>query len=202
MLLPGNYQFSLEQGRTVIHGYRKSTVQLFDGSNAGPHDAIVAADITSLAVINGLGGAEPSAVVGNLWDARTEIEPLIPPIPKAPLESLSAADREHAVESVTALLERIQQVPLWGGHGVAASKLAHRLRPNVAPIWDAFAGDAWYTNRISWPDWLRQTYDQVLSPANLGELQQLQREARGWFGCDVPLLRVWDMILWWEGQPD
>ncbi len=201
MVLPDESHLPLADAQAIIAGYRKSTVHIYDGANTGPHDDIRAADLTSLAALNAFGGAEPSAVVGNLWDVRAEIEPLVALITQSPLVQLTPAEREQTACALDEVLTRIQNVHLWGGQGVAATKLVHRLRPNVTPIWDKFAGAAWYPPTISWSDWVRQTYRRVLSPENAAELEQLRsQDSVAAFGAPLPLLRVWDIILWWQGR--
>ncbi len=199
MKLPMDTDVAFSRAREIVLGYRASTAQLYDGSNPGPHDDVSEVDVMSLGVLNAFGGGEPSARMGELWDNRDIIPPLVAPITRLPLVELDASMRRATAVELDRLLTAVQGIHGLGG-GVGASKLIHRLRPNVAPVWDRYAGTEWYGASISWTRFIEATYELVLLPENLQELTALMREARSEFNVSVPLLRIWDILMWAEGQ--
>lgn len=199
MILPGNHLLPFATAQDLVRKYRASTVHLFDGDNPSPHDVVRPADVTAIAALNALGGAEPARTLGNLWDARERIQVVVAPIPTAPLHTLTPEQRSSTATLLDIALSEIQSINGAGGNGVVASKFLHRLRPNVCPIWDVRAGAAWYPSyrRRSWSEWIGRTYELVLAEPTFSELERLQREdGVQVYGVQLPILRMWDILLW------
>jgi Family of unknown function (DUF6308) len=102
-----------------------------------------------------------------LWVKRGSVEAAIVPVTKVAVERLSELDVETQVTAVSAALCVIDEVRGFGS--TATTKLLHRLRPNIVPIWDQWV-KAWYPGadcQRSWSAWLRQVYANVREPENL-----------------------------------
>lgn len=204
MLLPGNHPLPLPQAIAHLHDYPQAIVHLYDGLHPGPHDPIQPCDVTSLAALNVYVGGGATAMA-HLWSARQHIEALVQQVPHTPLQLLAPAGRATVVAQLNAVLMHMGGIPGWGGTGVLATKLLHRLRPNVAPIWDRFAGEEWFdqhTNDADWVPWLTAVHDEILREENRSELEHMSTVVcPALFGVELSIVRVWDIILWSEGQP-
>jgi len=182
-------QATVEQYRTAY----PAVLDLFDQTNPGPHDEIMAIDLLALNALNAFGG--PIRPMTSMWQQRQEIVQNIPEITTAPLENLTEQQIECALPTIDKVIKQIDSVRGFGD--TATSKLFHRLRPNVGAIWDSRV-EGWYPptgsrgGPGSWIPWLRTVYSQVREPESRECLQAVQRS------LDVPLslLRIWDIVLW------
>jgi hypothetical protein len=133
----------------------------------------------------------------NAWQKRHEIELPLRGITKAALEELALPQLRLQAKLLDVAVCAIDDV---GGFGfTSSSKLLHRFRPNITPIWDGKIAN-WYPNakpNEPWEQWFNTVFDQVLSPENQACLKAVGEQ----LGPKVSLLRIWDMILWQSDAP-
>jgi hypothetical protein len=78
----------------TYRGKNPAVIDLFDGTNAGPHDRISPADVLALNALNAFGPTAPMTPMTKLWRHRAEVEQSVAPITKAEIESLSGTGIE------------------------------------------------------------------------------------------------------------
>jgi hypothetical protein len=195
LVLPNGDVLSYSDVIEAIATYRhdnRAVIDLFDRTNVGPHDEILASDVLALNALNAFGPKAPMTPMTNLWVKRKDVEEAVAAITKAELESLCEAEIQAELPKLSAALLAIDGIPGFGE--TASPKLLHRLRPNIAPIWDSRVA-AWYTDeesQKSWTAWLKRFYSEVLSSENRECLLAVQQT------LDVRLsfVRIWDILLW------
>jgi hypothetical protein len=189
--LPDGREITYKQADAAVEDYVGSTnhaaFRLYDMTNDGPHDEIQPIDVLSLNALNAFTGSSPMAAMEELWNKRRKVETAVAKVPTASLDELSAADLADGTRRLCEAIEAVTAIRLWGD--TRASKLMHRLRPNICPIWDDRVGTKWYADRGGWTDFIEAVHEHVLGPNN----DCLRRLAEK---CHAPLLRVWDILLW------
>ncbi|MFO8072040.1 MAG: DUF6308 family protein [Polyangia bacterium] len=189
--LPGGREISYKQADAAVKDYVDKTnhaaFQLYDLTNDGPHDDLRPIDLLSLNALNAFAGSSPMTAMENLWKERGKVEAMVSKVTKEPLDELSATDLADGTRRLCEAIEAVTAIKLWGD--TRASKLMHRLRPNICPIWDDRVGTKWYASRSKWTDFVEAVHENVLGP-NREDLQRLAEK------CRVPLLRAWDILLW------
>jgi hypothetical protein len=170
-----------------------AVLALYDGTNPGSHDELLPIDILAVNALNAFGArVPPMTPMTAAWERRHAIGARAAQITPAALEQLSAAEIESQLPLLRDALIKIDEVHGFGS--TAATKLLHRLRPNVTPIWDSRVA-AWYPEaeyQSEWVPWLRRVFSDVLAPANRACLTLARRE----LPSQLPLQRVWDILLW------
>lgn len=190
--LPDGRLLSQAEVAGTIADYRQqypAVLDLYDLPQGGPHDRISALDILAINALNGFGPRPPMTPMTELWLNRQSVESAVAPITSAPLESLSDSELAREAQTLAHALHTVGQIRGFGD--TSSSKLIHRLRPNIAPIWDERVG-RWYGTSGGWLPWLERVYSQVRAPDNLSCLLKV-RDA---LDVQLPILRLWDIVLW------
>lgn len=182
----------------VIADYRRvnpAVIDLFDLTNRGPHDEIEAIDILSLNALNAYSyRAGRMTPMSNMWERRSQVQVKISAITRTPVEQLADAEVENELRKIQAALGEISSVSGFGGFSTTAYKFLHRMRPNIAPIWDREVGE-WYPTRrgnISGYTYPSRVLADVRSAGNLVCIQAVRKQ----LDVDLTLVRIWDIILW------
>jgi hypothetical protein len=192
LTLPNGRTLSFEQVKNTIATYRRecpAVIDLYDRTNEGPHDEVTAVDLLSLNALNAFRGP-PMTPMTEAWVNRSEIVPLLKKVAKEPVEVLNNEALERESLSLRRVLSCVEN-SLGLGY-VPTTKLVHRLRPGLTPIYDSKT-KAWYRGIPgTWHPWLLMVYKHVLAPANKEVLKAVQRD----LDVNLSLLRIWDIILW------
>jgi len=175
-----------------VHEYATTwpcVFDLYDRPDGGPHDELLPIDLLALNALNGWGGGQPMTAMSEAWVKREEIAATVRAISSDPLEVID----EERLDGEAALVATAYKVigGVYGFGDTTASKLLHRLRPNLAPIWDKRVGQ-WYDAKEDWGPWARRIYRHVREPGTVACLLA----AREQLGCQLSLLRIWDVLLW------
>jgi hypothetical protein len=193
--LPRGRRLSWQDARRVVDAYLKdhsAALDLYDGTNAGPHDDVSAVDLLALNALNAYVGTAPMTPMEALWKNSATIRPFVAEITKDPLEDLTDQAMSAQVPKIAAALLEIEKSRGFGGGGTRAAKLLHRLRPNVVPIWDALVGE-WYEGSAQpWREYLPAVFSSVRMPENLAFLRSIVVPPP----YNLGILRRWDMLLW------
>lgn len=192
--LPNGKSLSTEDAIRAVKDYQSgnysAAFDLYDRPCSGPHDELLPIDILSLNALNAFRGRGPMTPMAGLWEKRGEVSRLVACITKRKLELLTQLEIDDELPRLEEALDSIDDVYCCGE--TVASKLLHRLRPNIAPIWDLRV-KKWYVRfeRETWERWLREVFKDVL--VNLNALEAVREDT-----ClqDLPILRIWDVLLW------
>ena len=192
--LPGR-KIDWSRGAEIMQAYldnHAAAVDLYDGTNTGPHNEIRQVDLLALNALNAYVGTAPMTPMEALWKRAKLVQPLVAVITPQKFEELSEAEVEAQVPKIYAALAEIERTNGFGGGGTRAAKLLHRLRPNIVPIWDALIGE-WYGGSTQpWPDYLRAVYRSVREGENLEFLKSVSVP----LPYEIWTLRRWDILLW------
>lgn len=195
LTLPDGARLSLDDVVATVSSYQRdypAVFPLFDLPGGGPHDQMNEIDILSLNAMNAFGPRPAMTPMSEAWAHRYEISRAVAPVTCEPLEDIPEVGLPAEAEKVSAAIEVIDR--LHGFGSTASSKLFHRLRPNVGPIWDVRI-EGWYGNSGGWMPWLLRVYEHVRDP----NTQECLEAARRRLGLPLSLLRVWDVLLWQFG---
>ena len=191
--MPKGTPLDYSKAREVVATYaqeNKAAIDLYDRSRGSFGNTITATDLLSLNALNAFVGVSPMTPMDLLWRKRQEVEPLIAAITTEGFELLGEKALSSVRKSTIAALKAVEQIDHWGGGGTRAAKLLHRLRPNVAPIWDVRVG-TWYGGpEEKWDDFITNVHNDVLG--NIDALRSIRDDVVP----DLHLLRVWDILLW------
>ncbi len=197
--MPNRLIISDSRVRDVLAAYHRefpAVLDLFDGTNPGPHDELLPIDVLAVNALNAFGArTAPMTPMTEAWIRRDAIARRVASITRNSIEVLAQADRESQLAPITDALIEIDNIPGFGE--TATTKLLHRLRPNVVPIWDSRV-QQWYPEPEyvrSWTNWLRRVYGDVLGDENRACLEGAKSVLR----VCVSILRVWDILLWQIG---
>jgi hypothetical protein len=113
----------------------RAVFELYDLPECGPHDEVLPVDLLALNALNVWGRGQPMTAMAEGWNAGPGIARAVSVVSKKSLEKLSERERDEEAEKVGAAIETIDAVPGFGE--TASSKLFHRMRPNLGPIWAA-----------------------------------------------------------------
>lgn len=194
LVLPAGEELTLAQVRGLVADYSRdcpAVFDLYDRSNLGPHDDLLPIDLLAVNALNAFGPAQPMTPMTVAWQSRDAITSVVAAITRRELKTLTAAELAAAADTVSDALVVIDG--LHGFGSTASTKLLHRLRPNVTPIWDTKVGHL-YPDRAydDWRVWVRRVYADVLAEPNRTCLEWVRAELPGF----PPILRVWDVVLW------
>jgi hypothetical protein len=199
LTLPNRNVLTENQVRDRLSAYQDdcpAVLALYDVTNPGPHDELLPSDLLSINALNAFGRhVFPMTPMTAAWVQRRDIQALITPITRRDFEQLTPAEIESELPLLRDALNRIAHVKGFGD--MAASKLLHRLRPNIAPIWGSWVGE-WYPEseyKDSWVLWLRRVYADILASENRACLELVRQE----LPRRLPLQRIWDILLWQLG---
>jgi len=193
--LPDGTRRSLDDVIGSVIGYAENypaVFDLYDLPQGGPHNEVLPIDLLALNALNAFGNAPPMTAMTNAWIARYDIALMIDPITSKPLEELEEAQISIESEKVGAAMDAIDKISGYGS--TATSKLFHRLRPNLGPIWDKKVG-IWYAQHgrdNDWQPWVTRVYADVREPGT----QRCLIAARERINKPLSLLRIWDLLLW------
>lgn len=194
--LPDRAVLSDADARGTIRTYLRdcpAVIDLYDATNPGPHDELLPIDILAINALNAFGGrVPPMTPMTAAWGHRHAIGAQAAAITHTNLEQLSPRELELQLPLLRHALVEIDGVRGFGS--TATTKLLHRLRPNITPIWDSRV-EQWYPEadyRESWVLWLRRVFADVLAPGNRACLEMVRQE----LPSRLPLLRIWDILLW------
>jgi hypothetical protein len=192
--LPNGESVSTEEAVVAVKNYQagnySAAFDLYDRPCSGPHDELLAIDILSLNALNVFRGRGPMTPMAALWEKRGEINKIIAGITKRKLELSTEAEIDDELPRLEEALEFIDSVHYCGE--TVASKLLHRLRPNIAPIWDVKV-KKWYSRfeRKTWVSRLKEVFKDVLENRNCLEMVRADTCLQ-----ELPILRIWDVLLW------
>src|SRR5438132_6404096 len=114
--------------------YGSGIIPFYDGTNTGPHDLLAPTDVMSLVALNPWRG-NPFDKITIIWENRARVEEAAKTLTKRPIEMLATVERQELLWPAHNALYRVrEEIPYVGD--VIATKLLHRLRPNIIPIWD------------------------------------------------------------------
>lgn len=192
LILPNGKRLSDEAVFVAIDEYARnsgSVFDLYDEPSGGVHDEVLPIDILAPNALNAWGRGQPMSGMSEAWKRREHIAAVVRRISSTPIEDLADSHLHEQAARVASAIELILKIPYYGW--TTATKLLHRLRPNLAPIWDSRVGE-WYDDGEGWAPWVQRIYGQVREPGTLSCLmaarERLQRP--------LTLLRVWDILLW------
>lgn len=185
---------SREAGKTVQAYLRDhaAVLDLYDGTNAGPHDDILPVDLLALNALNAYIGTAPMTPMEALWKRAPSIHPYVAAITTREIQDLSDSDVKAEIPKIVAALQEIDRTDGYGGGGTRTAKVLHRLRPNVVPIWDALVGEWYHGSTQPWDKYLQDVFRDVRRPENLMFLKSIPIPSRYGLG----ILRRWDILLW------
>lgn len=196
LALPSGRVMPLAKVSATLAAYHRdypAVLDLYDRTNPGPHDQLLPLDVLAVNALNAFGSRRsPMKPMTDVWSRRGSVERAVAPVTKAPIETLVESEVESQVPLISDALRAIDEVPGFGE--TASTKLLHRLRPNVVPIWDSLVSK-WYPEReyqASWSAWLRRVYADIRE----GNNRTCLLAAREAFERQLPILRVWDILLW------
>lgn len=190
LTLPDGNRISQASVTKTLRWYERAVFHFYDLPEGGPHDKVLPIDLLSLNALNVWGRSQPMTAMTNGWSRRAGIERAVGAVSREPLEKLTAKQRNAEAEKVAKAIERIDAIPRFGW--TASTKLLHRMRPNLAPIWDSRMGN-WYDSRIEWLPWIRTVYDHVLDDGTRATLSAARKHLEF---PRLSLLRMWDILLW------
>lgn len=197
--LPNGDLLSTADVREILGAYMRecpAVLDLYDGTNLGPHDELLPIDVLAVNALNAFGPrAMPMTPMTAVWVRRHAIESRVGPITRLEIERLSQAEIEGALPLVVDALVEIDDVRGFGS--TATTKLLHRLRPNITPIWDTRV-EKWYPEEAKqdWTPWLRRVLSDVVANRACLEAERDRLPYR------LPLVRVWDIVLWQLPVPE
>jgi len=200
LTLPNKKELSASQTRKLLRDYRRdcpAVLELFDGTNPGPHDTLFEIDILSINALNAFGSASPMRAMTAAWTKRKKIEGAVREITKAELQALSGREMGRQARLIDRAVCVIDDI--FGFGYTASSKLLHRLRPNVAPIWDSKVAK-WYPEakyHDAWEPWINRMFSDVLAPQNRYCLETASQD----LPHGLSLVRLWDIVLWQQKAP-
>lgn len=134
-----------------------------------------------------------------------EMMPALEAVAELPDVSLQDADDDHVM--CVAGLFGILDEPRYAGRGVRGtivSKVLHRKRPDLVPIYDSRIFDAYTAPGVlprsldrSWQEFMRQLCSQMRADlqaeaAAFDELQEIAEDA----GAAITKLRILDVLVW------
>lgn len=193
--LPNGMRLSEARARTTFSSYvqdHAAVLDLYDGTNPGPHDAVLPVDLLALNALNAYVGSAPMTPMSELWYAAGDVNQAVARVTKRELSDLSDGELPSVVTSIVDAITAVEQVRGYRTGGTRAAKLLHRLRPDVVPIWDVLVGE-WYGGaRRTWCDYIRAVFRDVRRGPNQRCLQRLPVPERP----RLSLLRRWDILLW------
>lgn len=195
-LYRGNVAISFEKAESSVRNYleKSDAVYFYDGTNSGPHNELEIVDLLALNALNAYAGAQPAEVMSNQWAQKDKIDLLIPAITTQNVADLEEHVVEREKKKIQRLLNKIEEARLWGGAGTRTAKLAHRLRPNIIPLWDSFVGE-WYSGpQQEWPSYLDDSLADIVR--NNKELKKLATLVLEETAVRISIVRVWDIVLW------
>jgi hypothetical protein len=192
LMLPQGKHRTFRQALSLLTAYRRASaaLDLYDGTNPGPHDRPTAVDVLALNALNAFAYVPSMDPMTVIWAHRDEVARCIRPITVAPVEELTATELGRQQKKVLNALHLVEKIYLFGGTGTRTAKLLHRLRPNIIPIWDKYVG-YWYGGACeTWESYICQMHEDVR--ANAPCLHLLRKAIMP----TLPILRVWDIVLW------
>lgn len=189
LILPNGKRISQAAVLKAVDIYEPAVFRLYDLPDYGPHDEVKPVDLLSLNALNVWGSGQPMTAMASAWNSRKKIARMVAPVSRKPLEQLSDRQLDEEAKKVEAAIEAIDAIRGFGW--TASTKLFHRMRPNLGPIWDRRVR-VWYDVKVDWATWVKQVYRDVLRPGTNACLVA----ARSRLGVRISLLRVWDVLLW------
>jgi hypothetical protein len=192
--LPGR-KIDWSRGGEIVQTYldnHAAAIDLYDGTNTGPHNEIRPVDLLALNALNAYVGTAPMTPMEALWKRAKMVQPLVAAITLRKFEELSQAEVKREVPKISAALAEIEKTTGFGGGGTRAAKLLHRLRPNIVPLWDALIGEWYGGSTQEWPDYLHAVYQSLWDGENLEFLKSLSIP----LPYEIWTLRRWDILLW------
>lgn len=201
LCLPDSSRITRNNAVSIVNDYLKdgqSAIDLYDKTIIYPyHNEINEIDILSLNALNAFSGVPAMTAMDSIWKKKTAIEEFVKCVPAEGLEYYRD-NLDPIVKPLTDVLLEINKVPHWGYPGTRATKLLHRLRPNIMPIWDKWIG-TWYKGKDNeWDIFLNETCKDILK--NIECLKAVKSMCFN--KVDISILRVWDIILWQNGNRD
>ena len=191
--LPDGSELPFEEAASVLNRYmtrNAAAVELYDYTNPGPHDAIEAVDLLALNALNAFAGTSPMTAMEAMWHARGGMSGAVALITREPFEVIDEQALAAQRPRVNAALQALEKVDGYFRGGTRTAKLLHRLRPNVAPIWDVKIGE-WYGGpRVSWDSFLSHAWGDIRR--NQSALLLLRER----LAPRLSIVRVWDALLW------
>lgn len=193
--------------------YPLSTIALYDHTIGNLHNAVRQIDVLSLCALNAFSFHRAADTMGNIWNQRYFIEDQIANITIEPFQVYWARMQEDQIQGqigiISNCLENIEAA-VDGLGPVGTSKLAHRLRPNIIPLYDSVINKRWfhfnqmdpwndYLNAVFFGQNLDANFQGICNPANLNCLQNVRGQIGNHF-INLSLLRIWDIVLWWVAQ--
>jgi hypothetical protein len=192
LTLPDGATLTQSEVFAVLDCYAKSwpaVFDLYDLPDGGPHDDLRPFDLLAPNALNAWGKGQPMTAMTAAWAVRHQIEHVIEPICKRPLEDLNTAEADAEAAKVGNALEMIYRIRGYGP--TTTPKFLHRLRPNLCPIWDDKIS-TYYDKSLSWTAWVHLVYAHVRREGT----QCCLIAGRVHLRRDLSLLRLWDMLLW------
>jgi hypothetical protein len=196
LTLPNGVELTGSQAFETASAYRRdnpAVIDLYDLTNTGPHDELRPIDVLSLNALNSFGQRSPAGPMTNLWVARSSISEVIRPISNADHSELGEPELAAQIPLIDRALLRIDAERNVGD--VTASKLLHRMRPGLVPIYDSqtrvfYRRDL--PNDVKWPPYLACIFSWLRRTDNAACLKEIQAA----FNPRLSTVRIWDIILW------
>lgn len=193
--LPDNTKLDLHVGLEIIKAYltdQAPVLDLYDGTNPGPHDDVSPVDLLALNALNAFNRTPPMTPMAELWYRAGEIRPYVAVITKREISDLSELELKAEIPKIVRALGEIEKTKGYRSGGTRTAKLLHRLRPNIVPIWDVLIGE-WYGGSVqSWSGYLHAVASDVRRRENLLFLKSIPIPSPYRLG----ILRRWDILLW------
>jgi hypothetical protein len=129
------------------------------------------------------------------WAKKDTISRMMEPITTTDFTALDPKELESERTKICAALDWFfnESVKYWKG-STRPAKLLYRLRPNIIPIWDQVIGASYTDCDRSWGDFIAEVHGHVKEYRDT--LARVQNRLVGQIKLEIPLLRLWDMLLW------
>jgi hypothetical protein len=205
--LPGGKFLFFSKVEGIFRSYveeQAAAIDLYDRTMVGPHDEVLAIDILALNALNAFQGGEQMTPMTELWAERTRVSLAISEVTTKNLffEPTKEALRVEQGKLIEAL-NVVDGIKWFGGRtknasGTRTAKLLHRLRPNIAPVWDIRVGGLYQGGAAQpWKSAVPQIHDDIWHNRDILErIRKGAEDLKQTAGVPLSLLRVWDIILW------
>src|SRR4051794_33427972 len=123
--LPDGTRLDARLAREVVDSYfaeHAPVLDLYDGTNPGPHDDVLPIDLLALNALNGYFGTAPMTPMSELWQRAAEIRPHIAAITVREIFDLTEAELAAEIPKIVRALEEVGKTRGYRSGGTRAAK--------------------------------------------------------------------------------
>lgn len=156
-------------------------MNLYDDTMIGPHDKFLEIDLLAPGILNAYAGSSAATLISTFWENRIDIENELSEVTHRDCFKLTKDELIFQAEKLCKILDIIDKYKGWGGGGTRASKVMHRMRPNIMPIWDIIVGRFYEGAEQEWTDYMLKVFEDIRKNIDsLSDIRNAVRKEKGY----------------------